>query len=128
VLKVVQIAEDSIVQGQNLRIMKKHLNFSSIDVHWHPLECVCTRPLCARPWPQMLSTAIRGMPSICTAHKRNTAVSPAFRNWLATAATNGAVVLWDLNMTDMKKTGNTHQLHKWACVLMDMVPVCTQLP
>lgn len=40
VLKVVQIADDSIVQGQNLRIMKKHLNFSSIDVHWHPLECM----------------------------------------------------------------------------------------
>ena len=31
--------------------------------------------------------------------------SAAYKNWLATAATNGAVVLWDLNMTDLKKTG-----------------------
>ena len=40
VLKIVQIVNGAMAQGQNLRIMKKHLNFSSIDVHWHPLECM----------------------------------------------------------------------------------------
>lgn len=40
VLKIVQLVDGTLVQGQNLRIMKKHLNFSSTDVHWHPLECM----------------------------------------------------------------------------------------
>lgn len=47
VLKIVQLVDGTLVQGQNLRIMKKHLNFSSTDVHWHPLECM--RCVCQLP-------------------------------------------------------------------------------
>eukprot|EP01117_Protostelium_nocturnum_P013183 TRINITY_DN4905_c0_g1_i1.p1 TRINITY_DN4905_c0_g1~~TRINITY_DN4905_c0_g1_i1.p1 ORF type:complete len:702 (-),score=266.85 TRINITY_DN4905_c0_g1_i1:430-2535(-) len=58
VLKIVSISEEEgLKESQNLRVGKVNLNYSSVDVRWHPSE--------------------------------------QHRHLIATAATNGAVVIWN---------------------------------
>ncbi len=38
VLKVVQIYDDKVKERLNLRVGKINLNYSSVDVAWHPME------------------------------------------------------------------------------------------
>eukprot|EP01134_Creolimax_fragrantissima_P000908 CFRG0908T1 len=73
VLQIINLSDAECHPSQNLRVMRKHLNYSSYDVHWHP--------------------------------------HPSCGNWIATAASNGAIVLWDLNMHDVKKTARIIKEH-----------------
>ncbi|KNC83575.1 hypothetical protein SARC_04180 [Sphaeroforma arctica JP610] len=73
VLQIIDLSRDECHPSQNLRVMRKHLNYSSYDVDWHP--------------------------------------HPSCGNWIATAASNGAIVLWDLNLADVKKTARIIKEH-----------------
>eukprot|EP01114_Cavostelium_apophysatum_P021295 TRINITY_DN7390_c0_g2_i3.p1 TRINITY_DN7390_c0_g2~~TRINITY_DN7390_c0_g2_i3.p1 ORF type:complete len:819 (-),score=175.70 TRINITY_DN7390_c0_g2_i3:171-2627(-) len=74
VLKIVSVQDDSVNESLNLRVGKTNLNYSSVDVKWHPME----------------------------QHK----------NTIATAATNGAVVIWNIGKAGPQKQErviNDHQ-------------------
>eukprot|EP01114_Cavostelium_apophysatum_P021294 TRINITY_DN7390_c0_g2_i2.p1 TRINITY_DN7390_c0_g2~~TRINITY_DN7390_c0_g2_i2.p1 ORF type:complete len:113 (-),score=15.57 TRINITY_DN7390_c0_g2_i2:250-588(-) len=38
VLKIVSVQDDSVNESLNLRVGKTNLNYSSVDVKWHPME------------------------------------------------------------------------------------------
>eukprot|EP01135_Chromosphaera_perkinsii_P004618 Nk52_evm11s292 gene=Nk52_evmTU11s292 len=84
VLKIISVDEEGLHEKSNLRVGKINLNYSSVDVCWHPNQ--------------------------------------NFRQQLVTAATNGAVVIWDLTRDSAQKQEKVIKEHSRTVNRIDINP------
>ncbi|VVD05399.1 unnamed protein product [Leptidea sinapis] len=99
VFKVFSIGDDLFTEVCNLRVGKNlNLNFSSIDVAWSTIEGEC-------------SGGITYKINISNIY-RTDLLWGVLENTLATAATNGAVVVWNLGRSGRSKQEHVFSDHK----------------